>query len=74
MGTTQSAIARMEGGGGRPSLETLEKLAAALGMELVVGIGVDLSQRRPIAELVRRGHAIVLGALHADARHARPAE
>ena len=27
MGTTQSAIARMEGGGTRPTLETLEKLA-----------------------------------------------
>ena len=31
MGTTQSAIARMEGGGTRPTLETLEKLAAAVG-------------------------------------------
>lgn len=31
MGTTQSAIARMEGGGTRPTLETLEKLAVAVG-------------------------------------------
>jgi len=29
MGTTQSAIARVEGGGTRPTLETLEKLAGA---------------------------------------------
>ena len=31
MGTTQSAIARMEGGGARPTLETLEHLAVAVG-------------------------------------------
>jgi len=44
MGTTQSAIARMEGGGGRPNLETLEKLATAVGAELVVGVGEHLSE------------------------------
>ena len=59
MGTTQSAIARMEGGGARPTLETLEKLATAVGQELVVGVGADLSSDRSIAELVRRGHAVV---------------
>ena len=59
MGTTQSAIARMEGGGTRPTLETLEKLATAVGQELVVGVGADLSSDRSIAELVRRGHAVV---------------
>jgi len=35
MGTTQSAIARMEGGGTRPTLETLEKLATAAGADLM---------------------------------------
>lgn len=59
MGTTQSAIARMEGGGARPSLETLEKLAAAVGQELVVGVGEHLSENRSIAKLVRGGHAVV---------------
>ena len=59
MGTTQSAIARMEGGGTRPSLETLEKLAAAVGAELVVGVGKELSANRSIAKLVRDGHAVV---------------
>lgn len=59
MGTTQSAIARMEGGGVRPSLETLEKLAEAVGQELVVGVGEHLSENRSIAKLVRDGHAVV---------------
>ena len=59
MGTTQSAIARMEGGGARPTLETLEKLAVAVGQELVVGMGEGLSANRGIAKLVREGHAVV---------------
>ncbi len=59
MGTTQSAIARMEGGGTRPTLETLEKLAAAVGQDLVVGFGEHLRENRSIAKLVRDGHAVV---------------
>jgi ribosome-binding protein aMBF1 (putative translation factor) len=34
MGTSQSAIARLESGRFRPSTRTLEKLAAATGMKL----------------------------------------
>ena len=59
MGTTQSAIARMEGGGTRPTLETLEKLAGAVGSELLVGVGENLSDNRSIAKLVRDGHAVI---------------
>lgn len=59
MGTTQSAIARMEGGGARPTLETLERLAAAIGAELVVGVGQNLSDDRSLAKLVREGHAVI---------------
>lgn len=59
MGTTQSAIARMEGGGSRPSLDSLEKLAAAVGADLVVGVGENLSENRSIAKLERDGHAVV---------------
>jgi transcriptional regulator with XRE-family HTH domain len=59
MGTTQSAIARMEGGGTRPTLDTLEKLAAAVGADLVVGVGENLSANRSIAKLERDGHAVV---------------
>ena len=36
MGTTQSAVARMEGGKGRPSTTTLAKVAAATGTRLRV--------------------------------------
>lgn len=59
MGTTQSAIARMEGGGARTTLETLERLAAAVGAELLVGVGENLSDNRSIAKLVRDGHAVI---------------
>lgn len=59
MGTTQSAGARMEGGGARPTVGTLERLAAAVGADLVVAVGENLSQNRSIAKLVRGGHAVV---------------
>lgn len=59
MGTTQSAIARMEGGGTRPTLETLEKLAGAVGSDLVVGVGANLAENRAIVKLVAQGHAVV---------------
>ncbi len=41
VGTTQSAIARLEGGNISPSLPTLDKIAEALDAELSVGL-VDL--------------------------------
>jgi transcriptional regulator with XRE-family HTH domain len=59
MGTTQSAIARMEGGGTRPTLETLEKLAFAVGQDLIVGVGSQLDQNRSIAKMMRNGHAVI---------------
>ena len=62
MGTTQSAIARMEGGGTRPTLGTLGKLATAIGSELVVGVAPGLSENRLIAKLVRVGHAVLRSA------------
>jgi transcriptional regulator with XRE-family HTH domain len=58
MGTTQSAIARMEGGGVRPTLETLEKLARAIGSDLVVGLAPDIADKR-INSLVASGRAVI---------------
>lgn len=62
MGTTQSAIARMEAGGVRPTLETLEKLAHAVGSDLVVGVAPGIADRAGIKTLVRSGHAVVRAA------------
>jgi len=36
MGTTQPAVARLESGRARPSLRTLERLAAATGSRLLI--------------------------------------
>jgi transcriptional regulator with XRE-family HTH domain len=38
MGTTQSAIARLEGGGVSPSLATLRRYAAAAGLKLEINL------------------------------------
>ena len=59
MGTTQSAIARMEGGGVQPTLETLSRLASAVGQDLVIAVGEELGKNRWIAELARGGHAVI---------------
>ncbi len=38
IGSTQPALARLEAGGVTPSLDTLHRIAEALGLELVVDI------------------------------------
>lgn len=43
VGTTQSAIARLEAGNISPSLPTLDKIAAALGAEVSLSI-IDLDE------------------------------
>lgn len=62
MGTAQPAIARMENGGVRPTLDTLEKLAKTVGKDLV-GIGEGLQENRTINKMVRDGHAVVRPAI-----------
>jgi DNA-binding XRE family transcriptional regulator len=54
-GTTQSAVARLEACNVSPSLPTLEKVAEALGVELVVSF-VDLDER--IAGLLPRAESL----------------
>ena len=49
MGTTQSAIARMEGGKSRPSTTTLQKLAAATGTRLRVSFESPQPNKRSAA-------------------------
>lgn len=44
MGTTQSAIARLEGGKSRPSTSTLEKLAKATGTTLRISFEPERAQ------------------------------
>ena len=44
MGTTQSVIARLEGGKTRPSTSTLEKLAQATGTKLRISFEPDSAQ------------------------------
>lgn len=44
IGSTQPAIARLEGGGSTPSFQTLRRVSAALGLELVVEL-----RGRPVA-------------------------
>jgi hypothetical protein len=40
-------------------MKTHEKLAVAVGGELIVGVGEKLSENRSIAKLVRDGHAVI---------------
>lgn len=44
MGTTQSVIARLEGGKSKPSTSTLEKLAKATGTKLRISFEPEKSQ------------------------------
>jgi transcriptional regulator with XRE-family HTH domain len=46
LGTTQSAVARLEAGNVAPSLLTLDKIADALGVELKVSL-TELDERVP---------------------------
>jgi len=60
MGTTQSAIARLEAGGTYPNFQTLERVGGALRAELVVDFrdvvsGPSASLVTAVATRVRRG-------------------
>jgi len=55
MGTSQSVIARIEGGGVRPSVITLERIARAAGVRLAVEFQDD--RRGPMPVLLSRRRA-----------------
>jgi ribosome-binding protein aMBF1 (putative translation factor) len=42
MGTTQSAIARVEGGGSIPTLDLLDRVGRALGVEIVLTVSGEV--------------------------------
>lgn len=56
MGTSVSAISRVENGAHRPNVETLERLALAFGERLVLGFE-DSQGRRELTEIGKTGHA-----------------
>ena len=45
MGTSETAISRLESGQHKPSVETLQKLSRALGRKLVIGFEDDSGRR-----------------------------
>lgn len=53
MGTTQAAFSRLEEGGGTPRLDTLAKLAEAVGRGFVVSFPGDDDETEPIALTLR---------------------
>jgi ribosome-binding protein aMBF1 (putative translation factor) len=51
VGTSHSAISRLESGRHKTSVETLQRVAAALGLKLVIGFESG-SPKRPFRELI----------------------
>jgi transcriptional regulator with XRE-family HTH domain len=73
MGTTQSAVARLEGPGSNPSVETLERalLAARHGLELRAEPAPHPVDETLIAVNLTMTPAERLGRMEAHARHLR---
>jgi predicted nucleotidyltransferase/DNA-binding XRE family transcriptional regulator len=73
LGTTQAAVARLEGGHRDPTLRTLRKLADALGMkfEIVAGRGLLASGPPHLADLRERREEILELAAASGARNVR---
>ena len=64
-GTTQSAIARLEGGRSTPSLETVERLLRLCGFQLIVELAPyddsDARQAEALSDLTPAERAVRLG-------------
>ncbi len=54
MGTTQSAIARLESGAARPSLDFLERFALATGIPISIELGKPASRELSVGARRRR--------------------
>ena len=53
IGTTQSAIARLEAGGVMPTIDSLQRIARALGRSLEVSLRVDSAATRKTQKIAR---------------------
>ena len=72
MGTQQSVIARLEGGGITPTLPTLQRIAKALGTKLMVGFEEPRKVRQVKAKAVR-GRTVRIKAGSSSGRHVKVA-
>ncbi len=59
MGTTQSAIARLESGAARPSLDFLERFARATGIPISIELGKPTSRKLSVGARRRRVRSAV---------------
>lgn len=73
MGTQQSVIARLEGGGITPTLPTLKRVADALGTKLIVGFDEPRNARQVKSGVARTGRTISKKAGSSGGRHVKVA-
>ncbi len=73
MGTQQSVIARLEGGGITPTLPTLKRIADALGTKLVVGFDEPRKVRQVKSGVARAGKTLSKKASSSGGRYAKVA-
>jgi transcriptional regulator with XRE-family HTH domain len=72
VGTSQPAIVRLELGGGMPRLDTLERVADALGAELVVALMKRPARSRGGRAMVKLAAPATAAPLKASAKIAAP--
>jgi len=73
MGTQQSVIARLEGGGITPTLPTLKRVADALGTKLIVGFDEPRKVRQVKSGVAHTGKTVSKKAGSSGGRHVKVA-